>query len=301
MKRDTALAGIHSRAGDEVLRHVVDRFGDHGDIGRDEFREVLSGILPTDVVDNLWGTVEWDKMERSLQEIQVRVLTLGEADYPVSLRVVRQPPPLLYVIGDLTALQEPGIGICGSRKASPKGLEYARIFGAKVARLGLPEVSGYARGVDTEAHLGALEAGGRTVIVLAEGMAHFRLKQVFRSIEGVLERITVVSEFHPARPWQVASAMKRNRTICALSKGVVVVEAGDTGGTLDAGKECLRQGKPLLVVQHGEAAGTPAGNLELIRAGGIPVTSRRDLERRLVELRGPAVAEDIPFQLPLVS
>ena len=80
-----------------------------------------------------------------------------------------------------------------------------------------------------------------------------------------------------------------------------MVEARETGGTLDAGKECLRQGKPLFVWQRGKSEDTPGGNLQLIRAGGIPVTSLRDLERRLSELKSPLVTptEVTPTQLPL--
>ena len=303
MNRDTALAGIHSRIGEDALREVAARLADSVDVTLEGLRELLAGTSPGRALEDPLSTVPWGQIEQGLRDLNVQVLTMGDAGYPASLQDIRQPPPVLYVIGSVAALDQPGIGICGSRNASSKDLEYARAFGAKVARLGLPEVSGYARGVDTEAHLGALEAGGTTVIVLAEGILHFRLKQVFRAIEAVRDRITVVSEFHPGRPWQVASAMRRNRTICALSRGVVVVEARETGGTLDAGKECLRQGKPLLVVQHGQTENTPGGNLQLIRAGGVPVTSLRDLERRLSQLKSPLATptEVVPEQLPLVA
>lgn len=301
MNRDTALAGIHSRIGEDVLRQVAARLAERVDITPEGLRDVLAETSPGRALEDLLSTVPWRQVEKVLRDLNVQVLTMGDPSYPPSLQSIRQPPPILYVIGSVAALHQPGIGICGSRDASAKGLGFARDFGATVARLGLPEVSGYARGVDTEAHLGALQARGRTIIVLAEGILHFRLKQVFRSIEAVRDRITVVSEFHRSRPWQVASAMRRNRTICALSGGVVVVEARDTGGTLDAGKECLRQGKPLFVVQRGKSEDTPGGNRELIGAGGIPVTTRRDLGRRLAELKSAVMTrtEVAPTQLPL--
>ena len=76
--------------------------------------------------------------------------------------------------------------------------------------------------------------------------------------------------------------MARNQTICALSAALVVVEASSTGGTLDAGKKCLSQGKPLLVVQYGDQAATPEGNKELIKRGGLPVTSINALKAAAV-------------------
>ena len=76
--------------------------------------------------------------------------------------------------------------------------------------------------------------------------------------------------------------MARNRTICALSAALVVVEAGSTGGTLDAGKKCLRQDKPLLVVEYGDQAAMPEGNKELIQRGGLPVTSINSLKAAAV-------------------
>jgi len=223
--------------------------------------------------------------QKAITAFEDRLATLGvraslqhDDDYPKALNGSTAPPPVLYVLGKSHRLNRTGLGICGSRNASPKGLAFAKAFGRAAAEIEAVEVSGYAKGVDTNAHLGSLEAGGETIVVLAEGIFHFRLKRILRALGDIEGRLTVISEFPVTRPWRVHSAMARNQTICALSAALVVVEAGSTGGTLDAGKKCLSQGKPLLVVQYGDQAATPEGNQELIKRGGLPVTSIKALK-----------------------
>ena len=117
-------------------------------------------------------------------------------------------------------------------------------------------VSGYAKGVDTEAHLSALTAGGSTVAVLAEGIADFRLKQSYGGLpDGALNRLLVISQFPPRQRWTAGAAMTRNQVIVGLGDAVVVVEAGAGGGTLRAGETALQTGKQLWVL--GPPARTP--------------------------------------------
>jgi DNA processing protein len=232
-------------------------------------------------------------LSRDLSEQNIHVLTINQCQYPASLRSIENSPPVIYVKGNLAILGSPGIGICGSRRASKKGLSYARQFGGIVASLGVPEVSGYARGVDTQAHIGALEAEGNTIVVLAEGMKRFRLKKPFQTVRPTLKNMLVISQFHLTRPWHVSLAMERNRTICGLSKGLVVVEAQAVGGTFHAGQECLRQKKPLMVIEYSNSADMPAGNKFLIEHGGHSVGSINQLRQQLHGLREQSVAQPI--------
>ena len=273
MLRDAVVATLHERASAKGFRAATARFDaaqrdDH--LSESDLRviEERAGLpcfaLPREAVQD---------MEDRLATFGVRAFLQHDDDYPEALKGFSSSPAVLYVRGDAGRLSRTGLGICGSRNASPKGIDFAKRFGDVAAKIGAVEISGYARGVDTNAHLGSLEAGGDTIVVLAEGILHFRLKRVLRALGDIEERVTVISEFPVRRQWQVHSAMVRNQTICALSVALVVVEAGSTGGTLDAGKKCLRQGKPLLVVEYGDQAATPEGNKELIQRGGLPVTS----------------------------
>ena len=157
-------------------------------------------------------------------------------------------------------------------------------------------VSGYARGVDTETHLGALESGGATIIVLAEGIEHFRHKKAFSSTGLPADRTCVVSQFPPKQSWTAGGAMTRNGTIVGLSKALVVVEAGEKGCTLNAGLTCLKAERPVLALEYGTRP-TPTGNRVLIDKGAMPVKSTDELSRVLQQIGEQAQSPATQLQL----
>ena len=287
MNKELLAAALHKHLSDRVLLNLVlsDAFA-----SAESVADVLACVQPlapaakAEALLDLPLELEAAALEEAFGHRGIRVVLASSSEYPPALRVLPRPRPVLYVMGNPAALTVTGVGICGSRHASSQGLQFAKRFGGKVAGLGSNEVSGYAKGVDSEAHLGALEASGNTIVVLAEGILNFNLKRAFRNVPEVSNHMTVVSEFHPARPWAVQGAMQRNETICALSYALVVVEAQAKGGTFNAGLECLRQHKPLFVVQYdgpGEAAATPAGNRVLLGKGGVAVRDVMDLATHL--------------------
>ena len=122
---------------------------------------------------------------------------------------------MLFVWGNDDVLHSGGVGMCGSRNVSSAGLAAASICGGKVADRGLAVFSGYAKGVDTVSHLAALEADGRTAIVLAEGICKFKVKRAFQNVPLDAERPVVVSQFAPDQRWTVGGAMARKRSLLA--------------------------------------------------------------------------------------
>ena len=272
---------VHQSVGDRLLRAVCDEFYSADDVHTQEVLTFLQNRLPPKKLQE----VEWrfhqsnalEDLQRNLDEAGVTVIAMGDDLYPSSLLNLKAPPPLLYTKGDIRAVNLPGIGICGSRNATQEGLLHAGTFGEITASEGVSEISGYARGVDERAHLGALRADGSSVAVLAEGILRFKHKRAFREIPDLDSRMVVVSEFHPHRPWSVYNAMQRNNTILGLSEALVVVEASAKGGTLDAGLKCLKQKKPLFVLQYKDEHKTPSGNRTLIEMGGVPVRTNRQL------------------------
>ncbi|MEU5258627.1 DNA-processing protein DprA [Amycolatopsis sp. NPDC021455] len=217
----------------------------------------------------------------------VGVLFCDDPAYPDRLRVAPGAPPVLYHRGPIELLNRSSIGVCGSRNAGTEGLRAARACGEEAAALGVVVVSGYAKGVDTEAHTAALTAGGGTVAVLAEGILDFRLKQAYRDLpDEALRRLLVVSQFPPKQRWTAGAAMTRNQVIVGLGDAVVAVEAGKTGGTLRAGEVALQSGKRLWVL--GFPGEDPPGNKALLAAGGSRIASRTALRAKLQDLlRGP--------------
>jgi DNA processing protein len=179
-------------------------------------------------------------------------------------------PDTLYCLGNLELLRKPAVGFCGSRKASARGLGVAADCATQLARNGFVVASGYAAGVDYAAHKSALEAGGQTIMVLPEGLEHFRIRKTLAE-DWDWKRILVVSQFSMNATWKTYRAMGRNLLLIALSRAMVVIEAGSTGGTLHAGRSTLKMGLPLYVVQYGDMLTEAPGNAELIRLGGTPV------------------------------
>ena len=188
----------------------------------------------------------------------------------------------LLTRGNADLLQTVSVGIVGSRKASLKGVGAAQDCAGQLARLGITVVSGYANGIDLASHKAALDAGGATILVLAEGIDRFRVK---RDIEAVWdwERALVVSEFLPNAPWSVKQAMLRNGTICDLSRAVIVAEAQRISGTMDTVRQCLKMNLPLFVVTYENMEDLAGGNALAIELGGRPLYKGRISQRAKID------------------
>lgn len=231
-----------------------------------------------------------------LRERGVGAIPIGSPDYPKSLSSLRSPPPVLYFAGNRRLLSQAAVGMCGSRSASEAGLRAAEACGTAVAREGLVVVSGYARGVDTATHLAALRAGGQTILVLPEGMLRFRVKSAIAD-DLDEDRVLVVSQFRVDQRWHVGNAMARNETIAALGSALVVIEAREEGGTLDAGLRALVLGRPVIALQF-DSGPTPPGNEILHGKGAIAVRRPGELVEVLRALaQDPTVK---PGQLELL-
>jgi len=224
----------------------------------------------------------------SLCQKGINVLVQGFAGYPERLNRVLgdTSPPILYVAGDRGLLDKPSVGFCGSRLASAQGIAIALESSRLLARESINVVSGYAKGVDIATHSGALEAGGTTTMVLAEGILHFRLKEKDLPWLGddPMARLLVVSEFPPRVPWKAHNAMTRNRTICGLSDALVVVESGLEGGTFDAGNTALSLSLPLFCVEYAEPLDSAEGNAYFLQHGAIGLKRSADDKPNLTRL-----------------
>ncbi|MGH3938036.1 MAG: DNA-processing protein DprA [Pseudonocardiaceae bacterium] len=242
----------------------------------------LASSLSAEVSGTLDAEVE------QLHAAGVTAVLLGGSDYPPTLASLPACPPVLFVLGESQHLQDLAVGICGSRHATEQGLRAARACGDAASEIGLTIVSGNARGVDMAAQTSALTAGGATTAVLAEGIRHFQPTEALRAAGWDTGRAAAVSQFAPTRRWSVGAAMTRNGVIIGLSQALIVVEAGATGGTISAGKQALRVGRPVFALQF--AGGTPTGNAELIDMGAVAIRSRADLAEHLRALHPATLA-----------
>ena len=176
----------------------------------------------------------------------IRQVERGAAEFPAHQRDIPAPPDRLWVRGRLIDEDALAVAIVGSRRATPFGLELAERLGGDLAARGVTVVSGLARGIDSAAHRGALEAGGRTLAVLGCGVDVVYPPENRRLATRIAERGAVLSQFAPGTPALAHHFPVRNRIIAGLALGVVVVEAAEQSGTLitaghagDLGREVM--------------------------------------------------------------
>ena len=189
----------------------------------------------------------------------------------------RSPEPsrkTVYLLGNPGLLYRPSVAIVGSRKASLKGLDAAADCASQLARADINVVSGYANGVDLTSHRAALEAGGTTTLVLAEGVERFLVKKEIQKAWD-WERVLVLSEYPNGTPWRREQALERNGIICWLSRAVIVAEAARISGTMNTVRQCLQMGLPLFVVAYANMEDLAQGNLAAINLGGRPLYKSR--------------------------
>lgn len=203
-------------------------------------------------------------------------LFASDQRYPDSLRTTfgALASPDLWCLGNIDLLNTRSVGFCGSRKATENGIAVAADCARQLSARDILVVSGYAPGVDMASHEAALANGGTTIIVLAEGIDHFRIKKTIRETWD-WARVLVISYFPRDAVWRADRAMNRNKAIVGLSKAVIVIEARDTGGTLNAGYAALQMRKPLFVAVYDDMNGAREGNEKLIQDGGVPLQRSR--------------------------
>lgn len=211
-------------------------------------------------------------------------------DYPPQLREIADPPPSLWVRGDVSSLSAPAIGVVGSRDATPASLAVARKLGSELAEAGLVVISGLARGVDGASHAGALAGAGRTIAVMGSGLDVVYPVQHKALAGQVSQAGALVSELPPwagPRPWHFPL---RNRIISGLSRAVVVVEASEKSGSLITAKLALEQGRDVLAVPGGILSGRHRGTHGLIKDGARLVETVDDVLEEIGWRRTPVTA-----------
>ena len=208
----------------------------------------------------------------------IKPIAVTDADYPQNLRSIADPPCVLYTLGDLPDFsQTPSISIVGSRKPTKYSSLSAFNISRKLACSGFVIISGAAVGIDSAAHLGALDAGGRTAAVLGTGLlSNYLMKQ-----EPLRKRISqngaLITEFPPGMAVQRFSFPMRNRIISALSLGTAVIQAGEKSGSLITASFAAEQGRDVFALP-GHAGETEfAGSNNLIKNGAKPIFSFSDI------------------------
>ncbi len=211
------------------------------------------------------------------EELGVQIVTLVDEAYPVLLREIDDPPMVLYARGNLPIDPARSIAIVGTRRGTRYGKMVAGRFASQLALKGLTVVSGLAAGIDTAAHQGVLDVGGRTVAVLGCGLDYPYPKRNQPMLAQLVENGVAISEYplgmRPAK-WTFP---QRNRILAGLSRGVIVVQAPERSGSLITARLALEQGREVFSVPGNITTVTSAGTNRLIRDGAKLVETVDDV------------------------
>jgi len=237
--------------------------------------EKIGGRLTVNI--NLPGAdgVDFRAAVVALEKCASRIVSLWDDGYPEALKTIHDPPALLYVRG--TCSPAPALAIVGSRRCSPAGMATTRRFAREIAGSGMTIISGLARGVDSQAHEGALDVGGATIAVLGCGIDCIYPPENRSLFRRISEQGGIVSEYPPGTPPLPGHFPGRNRIISGLSRGVLVVEAARGSGSLITAEFALEQGREIFAVPGAIAAPNSDGVNNLLKQGAHLVTEAQDI------------------------
>ena len=205
-------------------------------------------------------------------------LNIDDAQYPKKLRDIYNPPNKLYCLGDVSLFNNESIAIIGCRNASPYGLKIAKIFSQGISNKGVTIISGFAKGIDSEAHINSIDNIGKTIAVLGCGLDVIYPKENKDLYSQIIDKGgLIVSEFPlGTKPFRENFPI-RNRIVSALADALIVVEAKRRSGTMITVDYALEQGKEIYAVPGNIDSLNSVGTNDLIKMGAIPITSYLEL------------------------
>ncbi|MCT4564047.1 MAG: DNA-processing protein DprA [Maledivibacter sp.] len=232
------------------------------------------------VADRLLETRNKDFIDRNREELElknIKYMISSDKSYPEILRNIKAAPHILYMKGKIEKEDHNALAIVGSRKCTSYGKNIAYKFAKELAGYGITIVSGMAYGIDSAAHRGALDGGGRTISVLGCGVDICYPKSNNNLMREIIENGAVISEYPLGTEPTSGNFPRRNRIISGLSKGVLVVEAGLKSGSLITIDYALDQGKDVFAVPGNINCSVSKGTNRLIKEGAKPVTCVEDI------------------------
>lgn len=235
-----------------------------------------------------------EKELRLSEKNGAKLVTWEDEEYPVNLKQIYDPPPLLYVLGSLIPQDPIAVAVVGSRHPTTYGQLAAERISMGLSRKGVTVVSGLARGVDSCAHRGALAAGGRTIGVLGCGVDIIYPPENRDLFERVAAQGAVISEFPLGTPPDSDHFPIRNRVISGLSLGVAVVEATLRSGSLITARFALDQGRDVYAVPGNVDSARSEGTNRLIKEGAKLVSRAEDILEEIYHIPRPAIPATPP-------
>lgn len=274
--------GVGPRAATKLL----ERFGSPSAVFEARRTELESLRIRPETIESIMKREFHDKALEEFDRVKKAggdILILDDGSYPDILRQIDDPPITLYVRGDWQpCLDQPCVAVIGSRNCSTYGKNAAEMLARELAARGITIVSGLARGIDTSAHRGAIEAKGRTIGVLGTGLDTVYPKENARLAQEILDKGgALFTQFPLGTPPISENFPYRNRIISGLSLGVLIVEASERSGSLITARLAMEQNREVMAVPGNITSGNSYGTNYLIKAGAKLVQQWQDVVAEL--------------------
>lgn len=285
------------------LKALADYFGDL----EQAWNAPLSNLRDTGLSEKICERIvqvrkelELDQYIKRFQSIGIQFLIKEDPQYPRYLKEIDQPPPVLFLKGDINLEDEWSVAIVGTRKVTHYGKQVAEEFSKVLADHKITVVSGLARGVDGIAHKGALDAGGRTIAVLGSGVDRIYPAEHKALAEQIAKCGAIISDYPPGTAPEATNFPPRNRIISGLSRATIVIEASQTSGALITADFAASQGRNVYAVPGSIYNVQSKGTNKLIQQGAKPLLDIRevlqDIQVELIQER-KSFRKDYPIDL----
>lgn len=280
-ERDLLALNLAPGIGPQLLAALLRRFGSASGVRQASVGELAEvPHLRRAVAEKLHQAFESGDVAAEIERMGrhgVRLLRLGTPPYPKALAEAPVPPQILYLRGELQESDGEAVAIVGSRQCTSYGRKIAERLAYDLARAGVTIVSGLARGIDGSAHRGALDAGGRTLAVLAGGLSRIYPPEHADLAAEIATRGALISEAAMGMEPLAGMFPARNRIISGLSRGVILVEANEKSGALITAQHAAEQGREVFAVPGQVDSPASAGTLRLLRQGAKLVRNAQDV------------------------
>jgi DNA processing protein len=287
--------------GPRTCKLLIEKFGSPEKIFKLDSDQIAAAGVPRNTARSIAEFRGFEPLEKELCElpnIGARLVKWTDDDYPPNLRQIADPPPFLFVRGTAPLGDPNCIAIVGARAASDIGRRMAQRLGLELAAKGFAVVSGLARGIDSEAHQGALDAHGKTFAVLGCGVDVIYPAEHRALAEAIIESGgALISELPIGTPPLAENFPTRNRILSGLCLGVVIVEAAEKSGSLITARMALEQDRQVFAVPGSPLTGKTRGSNRLLKEGAKLVECVEDVIEELVpQMARPLAAERVAIE-----
>lgn len=306
LKKYYAFFGALPNIKTEHWQKIISYFKNPKNAYKGKVGDFLEAGFSEKWIDNFLDFKRKNNLEKIWEDIEkrgIKIITIEDEAYPENLKEIYNPPFIIYAKGKIESLNEDSIAIVGSRKGTDYGKRATFEIAKELSQSGITIISGLALGLDTEAHKGALEGGGRTVAVLANGLDTIYPATNKGLANKIIENGCIISEQPLGMPPLKQNFPARNRIISGLSLGVFITESGEHSGTLHTASFALEQNRQIYALPGPIYNPLSVGPNNLIKNGAKPVSKVEDIledfgiKKKNIDIKPVGEDEEMIFEI----